>query len=65
MSTPSDQYQESMLISAVNALTCNMDLIAWIDSRYALPIVRLHVGVGRSKDTGVLPVEGVACVHAM
>ncbi len=28
-----------MLISAVNALICNMDLIAWNDSRCVLPSV--------------------------
>ncbi len=31
-----------MLISAVNALTCNMDLIALIDSRCVLPNVGLR-----------------------
>ncbi len=31
-----------MLISGVNALTCNTDLIAWNDSRYVLPNVGLR-----------------------
>ncbi len=35
-----------MVISAVNALTCNMDLIAWIDSRCVI----MNVGFGSLRE---------------
>ncbi len=59
-----------MLISFVDALTCNMGVIAQTDLRCVLPNVGFDrfacpLGVGRSKDTGVLSVEGVAGVHAI
>ncbi len=58
-----------MLISAVNALTCYMDLIACVHAVFScmwgFDRFARSLGFGRSKDTCVLPVEGVACVHAM
>ncbi len=51
----------SILISAVNVLTCSIDLIALIGSHCALPneglrLLLCPLGVGRSENTGVLPV---------
>ncbi len=56
-----------MPISAVNALTCNMDLIIDLIHTMLSSFVcfTCPLGVGRSKETGVLPAEGVPYIHAM
>ncbi len=55
-----------MSISAVDTVNCNMDLIACIHSRYAVPNVGLLVLIWELADPkSVLPVDCATCVDAI